>query len=361
MFAIANWKTALLIAVVFVILLVKYSYQATHQDAELSLRQLYSGPIDSWPEPWVDEGVDWQEMASIPELPEPDPSLVALGERLFFDPQLSASRQISCASCHKPELAFADARRVSLGHNEQEGKRNSPSILLSGHFQEQFWDGRAASLEEQVLMPIEDPLEMAFTLPALQQRLQGDDTYLAAFAQISGEPVISLEIMSQALSAYIRSLQWEPTPFDRFIQGDRQALDDEALLGLHLFRTKARCMNCHHGPLLSDQQYHNLGLTYYGRRYEDLGRYLVTGNIEDVGAFRTPTLRGVSKTGPWMHNGLFPTLEGVLRMYNAGMPRPQPNENQAQDPLFPETSKLLKPLDLSEAEIMALKHFLEQL
>ncbi|WP_160173663.1 cytochrome-c peroxidase [Nitrincola sp. A-D6] len=235
--------------------------------------------------------------------------MIALGEQLFFDPLLSASGQIACASCHEPELAFADARKVSFGHDRQAGKRNAPSILFSGHFQAQFWDGRAASLEAQVLMPIQDPVEMALTLPALQQRLQAHDTYPAAFAQVSGEAGITLEAVSQALSAYIRNLRWRTTAFDRFMQGDSQALDDVAIQGLHLFRTKARCMNCHHGALMSDQQYHNLGLTYYGRHYEDLGRYHVTGDVTDVGAFRTPTLRGVSRTGPWMHNGLFPSLE----------------------------------------------------
>ncbi|QEW06537.1 cytochrome-c peroxidase [Nitrincola iocasae] len=356
-----NWKTPLLIAVVFLIMLIKSRYQTSSQDAELSLRQAYSGAVDSWPAPWVDAGIEWQALAEIPALAPGDEHLIALGEQLFFDPLLSESGQIACASCHEPELAFADARKVSFGHERQAGRRNAPSILLSGHFQAQFWDGRAASLEAQVLMPVQDPVEMAFTLPALQQRLQTHATYPAVFAQVSGETTISLEVVSQALSAYIRSLRWRSTAFDRFMQGDSQALDDVALQGLHLFRTKARCMNCHYGALMSDQQYHNLGLTYYGRLYEDLGRYAVTGQVKDVGAFRTPSLRGVSQTGPWMHNGLFSSLEGILRMYNAGMPRSQPSETQQQDPLFPETSHLLQPLGLSDTEIQALKHFLDQL
>ncbi|MBF0806875.1 cytochrome-c peroxidase, partial [Streptococcus sp. 19428wA2_WM07] len=141
------------------------------------------------------------------------------------------------------------------------------------------------------------------------------------------------------------------------------ALNDRELLGLHLFRTKARCMSCHSGALLTDQQFHNLGLTYYGRKkYEDLGRYLVTGKNEDVGKFRTPGLRGVAQSGPWMHNGLFPQMVGLLNMYNAGMSRPVPqNAQQAADPKFPVTSPLLRPLQLTSDEIIALKSFLEVL
>ncbi|MFN3881276.1 MAG: cytochrome-c peroxidase [Nitrincola lacisaponensis] len=350
-----------LVPLVLVILVLKDCQTTSSESVTLSLREQYALSPEFWPKPWIEEGVLWQELGPIPLLEPQRPAIVALGEKLFFDPLLSASGQIACASCHEPDLAFADGRRVSFGHNRAAGMRNSPSILLSGHFDSQFWDGRAATLEQQVLMPIEDPLEMAFSLSGLRDRLLDTPDYSDGFFTVWQDEVITTERVSEALAAYIRSLPWRSTPFDRFLAGNTGSMSEQAIEGLHLFRTKGRCMNCHSGPLMSDQQFHNLGLTYYGRRFEDLGRYGVTGRPEDVGAFRTPTLRGVSRTGPWMHNGLFPNLDGVLRLYNAGMPRPVPDSQTGDDPLFPVTSPLLQPLNLSATELQSLKAFLESL
>jgi len=138
--------------------------------------------------------------------------------------------------------------------------------------------------------------------------------------------------------------------FDDFLTRDKKALSDAALRGLHIFRTKARCMNCHNGPLFTDNSFHNIGLTYYQRENEDLGRYKVTGRAEDVGRFRTPSLRDVIRTRPWMHNGLFDNIEGVINMYNAGMPQPKRKPEQAADTLFPRTDVLIKKLDLNKQE-----------
>lgn len=333
------------------------------------LRQAYSEPIKYWPRPHIDAGVPWQELGPLSERAAAqgsspvDESRVVLGERLFFDPQLSRSGQIACASCHEPDLGFADGRRISFGHDRAAGRRNAPSVVMSGFAEQPFWDGRAASLEQQALMPIEDPVEMAFTLDELLQRLNSDEHYPQRFAEVFGAAPIDATQLGQALASYQRSLVRvaRNTRFERFLNGRHGQLSDQQLHGLHLFRTKARCMHCHSGPAMTDNRFHNVGLTYYGRRYQDLGRYEVTGQAQDIGAFRTPSLRLVSRTGPWMHNGLFPHLRGVLNMYNAGMPRPKPPEGLEQDPLFPQTSAHLRPLELSQLELEALRNFLETL
>ncbi|THF64731.1 cytochrome-c peroxidase [Pseudothauera nasutitermitis] len=336
------------------------------------LRALYAGDIGTWPRPHgIDERTDWKEMAPIDSLAADagDEPRARLGKRLFFDPRLSRSDQISCASCHRPEHGFADSQAQSPGHEGRKGKRNAPTVLGAGHASTLFWDGRAASLEEQAAGPIAHPDEMAMPLDELPAKLAGLDDYSAAFARaFAGEAragnsgAVSLARIAAALAAYQRTLLPPATRFDRFLAGERDALAAHELVGLHLFRTKARCMSCHDGALLSDNRFHNLGLTWYGREYEDLGRYEVTGDPADVGRFRTPTLRQVGQTGPWMHNGRFPSLRGILNMYNAGMPRPGPvTEAQAHDPLFPVTSELLGTLHLTPAELDALEAFLRTL
>ena len=330
------------------------------------LRQLYAQPIARWPRPQVADGVTPAEMAPVSAMPLPQvpPQVAALGQRLFNDPRLSRSNAVACISCHSPAHSFADSKRVSVGHEGRLGQRNTPGLLGVAQIKPLFWDGRASTLEEQALGPLQHPDEMAMDVPALAAKLAALDDYPAQFNAAFGKKEgVTLPRILTALADYQRTLLPPVTRFDTFLEGERTALNDRELLGLHLFRTKARCMSCHSGALLTDQQFHNLGLTYYGRKkYEDLGRYLVTGRDEDVGKFRTPGLRGVAQSGPWMHNGLFPQMAGLLNMYNAGMSRPVPhNAQQAADPKFPVTSPLLQPLQLTSAEIIALKSFLEVL
>ena len=330
------------------------------------LRQLYAQPIARWPRPQVADGVTPAEMAPVSAMPLPQvpPQVAALGQRLFNDPRLSRSNAVACISCHSPAHSFADSKRVSVGHEGRQGQRNTPGLLGVAQIKPLFWDGRASSLEEQALGPLQHADEMAMDVPALPAKLAALDDYTAQFDAAFGQGAgVTLPRILTALADYQRTLLPPVTRFDTFLEGERTALNDRELLGLHLFRTKARCMSCHSGALLTDQQFHNLGLTYYGRKkYEDLGRYLVTGRDEDVGKFRTPGLRGVAQSGPWMHNGLFPQMVGLLNMYNAGMSRPVPhNAQQAADPKFPVTSPLLQPLQLTSAEIIALKSFLEVL
>lgn len=340
------------------------------QAHQACIAALYRQPIAQWPAPDIDAGIAWQEMAALPERapsPPENPHTEAkavLGERLFNDPKLSRSGQIACASCHEPDEAFADGRRVSFGHDRQSGRRNAPSLVMSGYAQPLFWDGRSPTLEAQALVPVVDHVEMAFTTEELVARLNGDSEYPGRFRQVFADRgPIRAEQIAQALATYQRTLvkATRNTAFEQLLRGRPQRMSDEQLYGLHLFRTQARCMNCHFGPSLSDERFHNLGLTYYGRKYEDLGRYEVTGKAEDVGAFRTPSLRLLTKTAPWMHNGLFVNLNGTVALYNLGMSRPQPTEQQKHDPLFPKTSELLKPLNLDLEQRRALVRFLETL
>ncbi len=331
------------------------------------LRRVYALPIAQWPVPRVDPGAVWTELAPLPaQAPHPPdnpptPTKIALGRRLFEDPRLSRSGQIACANCHDRELGWGDGRSVPFGHDRQAGRRNAISVAMSGLAHSLFWDGRAGSLEAQALHPIADPREMAADPAAVLRRLRRDRSYRHDFAAAFGSPGVDERRLGQALAAFQRSLLPRANRFDRFLEGRRDLLDDRQLWGLHLFRTQARCMNCHSGAALDSPGFHNLGLHFYGRPLQDLGRYEVTGDPADAGKFKTPSLRGVSRTGPWMHNGRFARLRGVLNLYNAGMPRPKPSASQAADPWFPQPDPLLHRLDLHRSELDALAAYLDTL
>lgn len=331
------------------------------------LRDAYALPRARWPAPDIEAGVAWRELDRYPEPPPgpPDnpgtPAKVALGKRLFEDPRLSRSGQIACANCHDPQLGWGDGRRTSFGHDRQLGRRNAISIATSAHAASLFWDGRAATLEEQALHPVRDPLEMAFTVEEMQERLQAEAAYRDAFAEVFDAARVTAADVARALAAYQRSLVPPVSRFERFMRGDRTALNDAQLQGLHVFRTGAGCMNCHGGAMLSDDGFHNLGLHFHGRRRQDLGRFEVTGDPADSGRFRTPSLRNVGRTGPWMHKGMFRDLRGVIAFYNVGGGNPRPDSAQRSDPTFPRPDPLLKPQALSREEIDALAAFLEAL
>jgi len=331
------------------------------------LRERYAQPISHWPAPHIDAGVAWQEMAPLPDRPPAPadnpttPARVALGRRLFEDPRLSRSGQIACASCHERDLAFADGRRVSFGHDRQPGRRNAPSVLMSGYATTLFWDGRALHLEDQALLPIADPTEMAFSADEAVQRLRADVHYRQQFTDAFGDARIDPRRLAQAIAAFERSLAPTGRRFDRFLAGQRQLLDDQQLRGLHLFRTRARCMNCHNGPALTDNGFHNLGLHLHGRARQDLGRYEVTGDPADSGRFRTPSLRGVANTGPWMHDGRMPRLDALLAFYNVGGGKPRERPETAAAGPFPQPDPLLQPLQLQADELQAIEAFLRTL
>lgn len=354
-----------------VVSLIMLSYAKIEPNLSISeLKKLYSsGDYQKWPKPEVDSIVYAQGFEDIgilgkPEFPENNPyteEKAELGKVLFFDPRLSKSGQISCANCHDPELNWGDARRVSYGEGRQQGNRNAPSLMNIAYSKVFFWDGRAETLEDQASFPIKDAKEMNFHIDLATKRLNKIKGYKPYFKKAFGKEKLTQEEILKAIATFERTLISPKSKLDRFIEGDSTQLTNRQVLGLHLFRTKARCINCHNTANFADNKFHNVGLTYYGRQYEDLGRYNVTGKAENVGEFKTQSLRGVAQNAPYMHNGLFPNLRGVLNIYNAGMPQPKRKENQLNDTLFPTTSKLIQKLNLSKSELDALEDFIMSL
>ena len=327
--------------------------------ASASLAKRYRQPPEKWPPFVVDPGVKAAELGPLPAVPRAPwhtPRAEALGRLLFFDPRLSASAQIACANCHDSELAWGDGRRVPYGHDRAPGQRNAMTLLNVAYFTRWSWDGRSASLQEQALRAIASPSEMNADPAASARRLARIPGYRNAFAAAFGSPEATPERLGTALAAFARAIVSSPSRFDFFLRGNYEQLTDREIEGLHLFRTGARCMNCHHGPLFSDGLFHHTGLSYYGRRFEDLGRYRVTGDPADRGKFRTPSLRDSRHTGPWMHNGLFSNFKGILLMYNHGI-----GAGRRLRPGEPALSKLIRPLDLTRREVGSLEAFLSAL
>lgn len=245
------------------------------------------------------------------------PEKAALGRKLFFDKRLSLDNTLSCAACHDPELAFTDREPVAVGVRKQKGTRRSPRLVNRGYGQTFFWDGRAQSLEEQVLKPIENPIEMDLKLSVALERIRADAEYAAAFEH-AFQAGPSPETLAKALASYVRTIVSGNSPYDRYVAGDASALTPEQKRGLELFRGKAACSVCHLGPNLSDEEFHNTGVGWQDGEPEDMGRFEVTEHPEDRGAFKTPTLREVAYTGPFMHDGSLETLEDVVDFYNDG-------------------------------------------
>ena len=329
-------------------------------EAGTSLRALYAQPPAQWPAAWTEQAADFRELGPVEPLPRIDARQAALGRRLFFDPKLSASGKVSCASCHNPDFGWTDRRTLPMG--AALSSRNTPSLLGIGRWSRLGWDGAGASLREQSRRPMLAQDEMGNAdLDTVADRLRDDpglhDLATSAFqgAPLDGERLLD------ALTAFQATID-EPSRFDRFARGDADSLTDQEIEGLHLFRTKAGCANCHHGPSLTDGRFHNLGLSAFGEPREDLGRYYVTGRPEDAGAFRTPSLRHVSRTGPYMHSGLFASLAGVVNFYARGggdiWSRTDRNERNALRAVASRKAALLRPLALSGQEKSALIAFL---
>lgn len=327
------------------------------------LRTAYAGPPATWPAPWLDPDVAFRELGPPPS-PRPSPAAAALGARLFRDPRLSVDGRVACASCHDPDHGFSVPQKVAQGVAGAPGRRNPPGLAAVAGRAHLGWDGGGGDLAARVLGPLTDPREMGRAdLEAVLAGLPAMG-YGAAFTDVFGRDGISAPTLSAALVAYLATLDGE-TRFDRFARGDKAALTDTELSGLHLFRTKARCANCHFGPLLTDEGFHNLRLSFFGEPAEDLGRFAVTGMAEDAGRFRTPSLRHVAASAPYMHNGLFPTLDGVINLYDRGGGEVWArNAAEAARPLFREAARLsphIRPLGLTEQEKAALAAFLRTL
>ncbi|QDU98997.1 cytochrome-c peroxidase [Lignipirellula cremea] len=242
------------------------------------------------------------------------PAKVALGRQLFFDTRLSGDNRMSCASCHLPDKAFADGLPRSAGNAGQELTRNTPSLLNVAFFERLFWDGRSKSLEEQALAPLQSPAEMNQDLDELEKELNAVPGYRRQFQDVFQSPVTRRGV-AQALAAFQRTLVTQPSPFDRYLAGDEEALSDEAKRGLELFTGAADCVRCHQGPLLSDGKYYRLGVSFI-----DEGRGGVTGAATDKARFRTPSLRNIAQTAPYMHDGSMKTLYRVVEYYYRDAP-----------------------------------------
>lgn len=271
---------------------------------------------------------------------------IALGRQLFFDPRLSGDNRMSCATCHLPEKAFGDGVALSKGDGDKLLSRNTPTLLNVGFLESFNWDGRAKSLEEQALGPIQSPEEMNQDLAELERELNAVPGYVEQFQKVFKSSV-TRDGIAKLLAAFQRTLVTKPSPFDRYLAGDKAALSAEAKKGLELFEGSAGCVRCHQGPLLSDGQLYRLGVSF-----KDEGLAAVTGKKEDKGKFRTPSLRSIAQTGPYMHDGSKKTLAEVVEFYYRGVPTTTP------DGLPLDVQPLL---GQSYSEISSLVAFLESL
>jgi len=244
---------------------------------------------------------------------------IELGRYLFFDKRLSANITIACATCHIPALAFTDGQPVSTGIHRQQGGRSAPTAINRGFSTVQFWDGRAATLEGQSIGPFANPIEHGFANhDQLVSKINGIKGYKDLFKKVFGTDTITKEQVGKSIATFQRTLISGNSPFDRYDwEGEISAISEAAKRGRKLFFEKARCNLCHFGTNFSDEKFHNIGIGW-DKEAVDLGRYHVTRETKDIGAFKTPTLREISLTAPYMHDGRFGTLMEVVEHYNQG-------------------------------------------
>lgn len=274
---------------------------------------------------------------------------VQLGKRLFFDKRLSLDQRLSCATCHNPRHGFSNALPVSEGVSGQKGSRNVPTLVNRIYGMGQFWDGRAQTLESQALKPIFNVHEMGMNEKLLLQRLKADATYQKLFDKAFGSSEPTISGVSKAIACFERTLLTGDSPFDRYEwNGEESALTESAARGLLLFRGKARCSTCHIGTNFTDEKFHNLGAGI-GEGQLDPGRAAITMDPADFGKFKTPSLRNVELTAPYMHDGSLAQLEDVIKFYDQGG-RPNPNLDQE-----------MKPIELNDLEKADLLEFLKSL
>jgi len=304
---------------------------------------------------------------------------IALGEQLYFDTRLSSSGSVSCALCHDPANAFTDQEPFSTGVSGSQGTRNAPTILNAMFSERLFWDGRAGSLEEQAKQPLTNPAEMGMgSYDLVVARVSAVPEYQKTFRRVFGKAGITIETIAKAIAAYERTQLSGNSQFDRFISGDNAAITEAQKRGWKLFSGKAKCIECHTfsagSPFFTDSNFHNTGIGFANSNFEvladrarqispqvsaadlahkadfsELGRFLVTRQTADIAAFKTPTLRDIELTRPYMHNGAFKTLLDVVKFYNQGGEK------------NPYLDKKMQALGLSDAEMSELVEFLRSL
>lgn len=300
----------------------------------------------------------------------PTEAKVELGKKLFFDRRLSGDGTTSCATCHDPERHFSDGLPISLNYPTTRNWRNSPSLIGVAFQKFLFHDGRAASLEEQALFPMMSAFEMNQNLDFVEEEIRAVPEYVAEFKKVFGDEDVTRQRIAMAIAAFERTLVSRDAPLDRFLLGDKNGLSPEAQKGYEVFTGKGKCAECHFGEKLADDRFHALHVpenpehlqdprivatrrfvakVYHYEAYrtlsEDPGRYLITREQNDWKAFRTPALREIAGTAPYMHNGIYATLQEVIDFFDAG---------------GGPGNTVLRPLQLSPAEKDQLRIFLEE-
>lgn len=327
----------------------------------------------------------------LPPVPIPSdnpqsPAKVVLGKRLFMDKRFSADSTVSCAACHDPQKAFTDGLPIAQGIQKKKGTRNSPTVINAVYYTTQFWDGRVSTLEEQAKGPFVNPVEHGLKdFSPIIEIIKKDPDYPALFKRAFGvnPSQTSIDYVVKAIAAFERTVISGNSPFDRYMYGGQKAaMSEAAIRGLNLFRTKARCQDCHTigqtSAIFTDNKFHNLGVGFSKiepnlmeivdkvrkakaqglkldekvlerQEISELGRFVVTLSIEDIGRFKTPNLRNVAVTGPYMHDGSMETLEEVIELYDQG------GEDN------PMLDSGIRPLNLTEQEKADLLEFLKAL
>lgn len=273
---------------------------------------------------------------------------VELGRMLYFDKRLSADGTVACASCHSPQFGFTDGAPVSTGIRGQKGGRSAPTVINRAYSLAQFWDGRAPTLEAQALGPIANPIEMGNTHANVVKMLRANQGYRALFEKAFGPGEITIDQLGKAIATFERTVLSGNAPYDRYKAGDKTAMTEAQVRGMDVYFNKAKCDQCHEGVNFTSNMYANLGVGA-DKPNADEGRSAVTKNPADWGAFKTPTLRDIERTAPYMHDGSIKTLEEVVDFYDKGG---TPNRNLDQK---------IKPLKLSDQEKKDLVAFMKAL
>jgi cytochrome c peroxidase len=274
---------------------------------------------------------------------------IQLGKQLYFDTRLSKDNTISCATCHNPAMGWSDQGPTSKGIAGQMGGRRSPPVSNAAYIPLQFWDGRSPSLEDQAKGPIQNPIEMGNTHQEMIRTVADIPGYVEAFKRVFGTGPLTVQQVADAIAAFERTVVTTDSKFDRYARGDHAALTKLEKQGLEVFNGKGHCTACHWGPNFTDGRFHNLGVPAKDPKNPDLGRYVVTKNPADMGAFKTPTMRDVSLRAPYLHDGSEKTLESLIDFYDRG---------GGSDPNL---DPLMVPLGLSKLEKKALIAFIRTL
>ena len=293
-------------------------------------------------------------LSDVPPSPadnQPSPDRIALGKALFFDPRLSSDSNLSCSSCHNPMFDWTDGMPTAKGSKSKVLRRASPTIVNTGYNTLMMWDGRKSSLEDQAMGPMESMDEMAMDLTALFKWINTEPTYVGMFAKAYHGEAIDSKTVSKAIAAFERTLVSNNSPFDRWLRGDKNAMTKQQIIGFRLFidPNKGNCAVCHQAPNFTDGGFHNIGLASYSGATPDMGRYAIKPVPSMKGAFKTPTLRDITLTAPYFHDGSARTLQDVVDHYVHG--------GISKVDLSPD----IKPLNLSQKEKEDIVAFMQAL